>query len=68
MEEYDVDYMISLIEERPVLWDKTIPEYKNRLLKTESWKEVCESLFSSYEEFSNEKKKEVGKYISTFIS
>ncbi|RVE47268.1 hypothetical protein evm_008065 [Chilo suppressalis] len=37
--EIDVDVLISLVEARPTLWDKTIASYKNRNETKEPWKE-----------------------------
>ena len=37
--EFDSDLLISLVEARPVLWDKMDDIYKNRN-KTKAWREV----------------------------
>ncbi|KAJ8885718.1 hypothetical protein PR048_011916 [Dryococelus australis] len=34
------DILITLVQERPVLWDKTTEKYKDRQLILEAWKEV----------------------------
>ncbi|CAK1546847.1 unnamed protein product [Leptosia nina] len=36
----EVDHLITLVEQRSVLWDKTYKEYKNKNAKTTAWKEV----------------------------
>ncbi|KAF9406807.1 hypothetical protein HW555_012946 [Spodoptera exigua] len=53
MTEYDVDFLISLIEERPVLWDTSNEDYKNKFIKQDAWKDVCKSLFPNFEEKEN---------------
>ncbi|XP_023951385.1 uncharacterized protein LOC112055483 [Bicyclus anynana] len=60
MAEYDVDHLISLIYERPVLWDKTISQFKDKNLKTEAWREVCTSLYSNFEELNTVEKSKIG--------
>jgi hypothetical protein len=37
----DIDLLISLVEARPVLWDKTHDIYKERNETKNAWKEVC---------------------------
>jgi len=39
--EFDIDLLISLVEARPVLWDKTYDIYKDRNEKKKAWREVC---------------------------
>lgn len=63
MAQYDVDHLISLIYERPVLWDKTISQFKDKFLKTEAWREVCTSLYSNFEELNSVEKTKLGKYL-----
>jgi len=33
MEKIDIELLISLVEERPVIWDKTLDLYKDKNLK-----------------------------------
>lgn len=60
-EDYDVDFIISLVEARPVLWDKTKEEYKNKILKTEAWKDVCQNIVPSFNEKDKKEKTKIGK-------
>lgn len=60
----DVDYLISLVEARPVLWDKSKDDYKEKTLKTEAWKEVCLSIIPS---FDDKDKKEKPNSVSTYL-
>jgi len=39
--EFDTDLLISLVEARPVLWDKTYDIYKGRNETKNAWREVC---------------------------
>jgi hypothetical protein len=40
----DIELLISLIEARPVLWDKASDIYKDRDGTRKAWKEVCEGI------------------------
>ncbi|KAI8441111.1 hypothetical protein MSG28_009371 [Choristoneura fumiferana] len=62
-EDYDVDFIISLVEARPVLWDKTKEEYKNKILKTEAWKDVCQNIVPSFNEKDKKEKTKIGNEI-----
>ncbi|CAG5023509.1 unnamed protein product [Parnassius apollo] len=55
--------LISLVEARPTLWDKTIASYKNRNETKEAWKEVCIGLNSSFEELDDNEKNKFGKEV-----
>lgn len=61
MTEYDVDFLISLIEEHPVLWGTSNEDYKNKFIKQEAWKNVFKSLFPNFEEKENNEKTKLGK-------
>ncbi|XP_050345151.1 uncharacterized protein LOC126770053 [Nymphalis io] len=63
MIEYDVDFLISLIEERPVLWDTSNEDYKNKFIKQDAWKDVCKSLFTNFEEKENNEKTKLGNTV-----
>ena len=39
--EFDTDLLISLVEARPVLWDKADDIYKDRNETKKAWREVC---------------------------
>ncbi|XP_060806167.1 uncharacterized protein LOC132903035 [Amyelois transitella] len=63
MTEYDVDFLISLIEERPVLWDTSNEDYKNKFIKQDAWKDVCKSLYPNFEEKENNEKTKLGNSV-----
>ncbi|KAL4714365.1 hypothetical protein ACJJTC_009717 [Scirpophaga incertulas] len=69
MTEYDVDFLISLIdEERPVLWDTSNEDYKNKFIKQDAWKDVCKSLFPNFEEKENNEKTKLARIFLCFVS
>ena len=47
--EFDIDLLISLVEARPVLWDKTGDIYKDRNETKKAWREVCICLQEDFE-------------------
>jgi len=55
--EFDIDLLISLVEARPVLWDKTDDIYKDRNETKKAWREVCICLQEDFEALGNGKKK-----------
>ncbi|KDR16963.1 hypothetical protein L798_09252 [Zootermopsis nevadensis] len=52
----DIDYLISLIEARSVLWDKTSVLYKDRKETKNAWREVFVELKSDFEELEDKEK------------
>ena len=63
MSEYqvDIELLITLIEARPVLWDKSSDIYKDRDGTRKAWKEVCEGLKEDFGELSDSEKNVFGK-------
>ncbi|CAI6371352.1 unnamed protein product [Macrosiphum euphorbiae] len=59
----DVDLLISLVEVRPVLWDKTSNIYKDRIETKNAWKEVCMELNSDFSNYDDEQKNNFGKEV-----
>ena len=47
--EFNIELLISLVEARPVLWDKTDDIYKNRNETKKAWREVCICLQEDFE-------------------
>ena len=47
--EFDIELVISLVEARPVLWDKTDDIYKDRNETKKAWREVCICLKKEFE-------------------
>ena len=55
--EFDNDLLISLVEARPVLWDKTDDIYKGRNETKKAWREVCICLQEDLENLGDVKKR-----------
>ena len=47
--EFDTDLLISLVEARLVLWEKTDDIYKDRNQTEKAWTEVCICLQEAFE-------------------
>ena len=47
--EFDKELLISLMEARPVLWDKKDDIYKERIETKKAWTEVCTCLQEDFE-------------------
>ena len=66
MEDVDVDVelLISLVEERPVLWDKSLEAFKSKTETTAAWREVCNHrLNPGFESMSDDAKNKYGEYL-----
>jgi len=61
-ENIDAEVLISLTEARPVLWDKTLDAFKDRIATRNAWREVCLELKPDFEEFEDSAKNAFGKY------
>ncbi|KAI4464765.1 madf domain transcription factor [Holotrichia oblita] len=59
----DSELLITLVEARPVLWDKTLDNYKDRNLTRNTWNEVCIELNSEFEELEAKEKNAFGKEV-----
>lgn len=60
--ELDAEILISLIEAKPVLWDKTLDIYKDRIATKNAWGDVCLALKPDFESISDTEKNAFGKY------
>lgn len=64
----EVDLLITLVQERPVVWDKSLEEYKYKNLTLKAWEEICGILNNDFENLDETNKKKYGKdYISLFL-
>jgi len=54
--DFDIYLLISLLEARPVLWDKTDDIYKDRNETKKAWEEVCICLQEDFEALGDVKK------------
>ncbi|CAH1984562.1 unnamed protein product [Acanthoscelides obtectus] len=63
MEHLDVELFIDAIEKRPSLWDSSSGDYKNRQLKRDDWKEVCEIVIQKFGEKDEKERQEIGREV-----
>ncbi|XP_038207071.1 uncharacterized protein LOC119828854 [Zerene cesonia] len=63
MDDINMDSLISLVENRPVLWDKTQECYKNRQSSFAAWREICFALNERFETLPEKEKNDFGKDI-----
>ena len=56
----DCELLITLVEERPVLWDKSSEEYKDRRLTLQAWKDVCSQLKEDFETLGDKERNDIG--------
>lgn len=66
MEKIDTEILISLVEERPTIWDKTLECYKNKNLKNAAWREICSSLRNDFQELDQKQRQDFGMYKYNF--
>jgi len=55
--EFDIDLLISLVEVRLLLWDKTDDIYNERNEKKKAWREVCTCLQEDFEALGDVQKR-----------
>jgi len=68
MTEFDVEFLITLVQERPVLWDKGLELYKDRNATKNAWREVLIELNPEFDALDDKEKNLFGKYIFTNIT
>lgn len=54
----EVDQLIPLVEQRPVLWDKSLEDHKSRNLTLLAWRQVCCALFPDFPSLTDKQKNE----------
>lgn len=59
----DQEVLINCVECRPVIWDKTLDIYKNKIEKTAAWREICIILKEDFEQMEQKERQEFGKYL-----
>lgn len=62
-EDIDSEILISLVQERPVLWDKTLEIYKDRNATRNAWKEIYIELHNDFDNFEDKEKKAFGEFL-----
>lgn len=59
----DTEILISAVECRPILWDKSQDLYKDRNGTKNAWEEVCVELKSNFNSLQNNEKNEFGEFV-----
>jgi hypothetical protein len=54
--DFDIELLISLVDARPVLWDKTDDIYKDGIETKKAWREVYVCLQEDFEALGDVKK------------
>jgi len=57
----DVDLLTTSIEERPLLWDKTLDLYSDRNEKRKCWRDIFCKMKPGFEELHIKDQKIIGK-------
>jgi hypothetical protein len=66
--EFDTELSISLVESRPVLWDKTGDVYNDRKETKKVWGEACICLQEDFEALVGVQKKDFGEYCRNLLN
>ncbi|CAG9829273.1 unnamed protein product [Diabrotica balteata] len=64
MEGVDEEVLISLVEAKPVIWDKTLEIYKDRNSTKKAWEEVCLALNPDLENNGDGEKNAFGNIVT----
>ncbi|XP_050311307.1 uncharacterized protein LOC126746927 [Anthonomus grandis grandis] len=59
--EVDIEFLISLVEARPVLWDKTLSIYKDKNETNKAWRDICVLIKDDFKEMEVAEKNKYGK-------
>jgi hypothetical protein len=52
----DAESLVSFIEERPALWERTLEIYKDKNLSLEAWREICKIVHPDFESLDERKR------------
>ncbi|XP_068084807.1 uncharacterized protein [Anabrus simplex] len=63
MADVDSEILITLVQARPVLWDKTLDIYKDRNATRKAWREVCLELKPDFDVIEDKEKNAFGKEV-----
>lgn len=61
MDTIDLELLITLVQQQPVIWDKTIKEYKDRTLTRNAWIDIFKQLNDTFEDMEPDEKTNYGK-------
>ncbi|CAH2017500.1 unnamed protein product [Acanthoscelides obtectus] len=54
---------VTLVEDRPVLWDTTLDKYKDNTASIAGWREICVILMEDFEAMEQRQRQEFGKLV-----
>lgn len=57
----DIDILISEVQSRALLWDKSLDHYSDRNLKRVAWEEICVLFYPDFNKISRQQQKQIGK-------
>jgi len=57
----DIEILISSIEERPILWDKTLDTFSDRSKKRTAWRQVFSLMKPGFEDLNQKDQRLIGK-------
>ena len=58
---HDTELLILEIQVRPVIWNSSLEDYRNRIKKNDAWIEVCTAMHPDFKSLENAKKKLICK-------
>lgn len=61
MAEVDAEMLISFIQKRPVLWEKTLDIFKDRTATRNAWREVCVEVNNDFDTMDENEKNIFGE-------
>ncbi|CAH1988448.1 unnamed protein product [Acanthoscelides obtectus] len=65
MTEYDIDIelFITLVQEHPVIWDRSDKDYKHRNPTAQAWRDICSVLVENYSSEDEYKKSQISNTV-----
>ncbi|XP_063859983.1 uncharacterized protein LOC135100722 [Scylla paramamosain] len=61
--DFSAEQLISLVEERPVLWDRSQEGYKSRTCTSQAWREICSLLNEDFQKLTKTAKNKFGRFV-----
>jgi hypothetical protein len=58
----DIEMLINEVYQRPILWDISTDDYKNKDKKTTAWRDVACAVFQDMNMKTEAEQKMIGKY------
>ena len=63
----DTEFLIAIIEQYPVLWDKENELYKCSISTANAWKDVCRAVFLNYDSAEEHEKTSSRKSVTVHV-